>query len=117
MEAVECKLFEHKDKKVGESGYSHDGKYRVIHNARMKNPETRKWLDCVIYSDIVNGNVYVRERIDFIDKFKEETGITECPIISTGGLSKQIIKNCKNKIINDENLILDGLRIISERNN
>lgn len=69
--AVVGKVFEHKDKKVGESGYSHDGKYRVIHNARMKNPETRKWLDCVIYSDIANGDVYARERIDFIDKFKE----------------------------------------------
>lgn len=71
MEAVESKLFKHKDKKVGESGYSHDVKYIVIHNARMKNPETRKWLDCVIYSDIANGNVYVREKKDFIDKFKE----------------------------------------------
>ena len=70
--------------------------------------------DCT-RSGVVLGNAFMLD--GFIDKFKEEAEITDCPIISTGGLSKQIIKNCKNKIINDENLILDGLRIISERNN
>lgn len=71
MEAVVGKVFEHKDKSVGESGYSHDGIYRVVNKARMKNPETREWMDCVIYSDIDNGSIYVREMNDFFDKFIE----------------------------------------------
>ena len=71
MEAVVGKVFEHKDKSVGESGYSHDGIYRVVNKARMKHPETREWMDCVIYSDIDNGSIYVREMNDFFDKFIE----------------------------------------------
>lgn len=71
MEAVECKLFEHKDKKVGESGYSHDGRYRIVNEARMKNPETREWMDCIIYSNVDNGSLYVREKDNFFEKFVE----------------------------------------------
>lgn len=71
MEAVVGKVFEHKDKSVGESGYSHDGIYRVVNKARMKNPATREWMNCVIYSDIDNGSIYVREINDFFDKFIE----------------------------------------------
>ncbi|MCH5300271.1 MAG: type III pantothenate kinase [Ruminococcus sp.] len=68
--------------------------------------------DC-IRSGVVLGNAFMLDGI--IDSFFEETG-KECAVISTGGLSSQIIKNCKHKIINDENLILDGLRFISELN-
>ena len=71
MEAAVDKIYEHKDKNVGESGYSHDGIYRVVNKARMKNPATREWMNCVIYSDIDNGSIYVREINDFFDKFIE----------------------------------------------
>ena len=71
MEAVVDKVYEHKDKSVGSSGYSHDGKYRIVNEARMKNPETREWVNCIIYSDIATGSLYVRESLDFYDKFKE----------------------------------------------
>ena len=71
MEVVESKLFEHKDKKVGESGYLHDGRYRIVNEARMKNPETREWMDCIIYSNVDNGSLYVREKDDFFEKFVE----------------------------------------------
>ncbi|MDD5796476.1 MAG: type III pantothenate kinase [Oscillospiraceae bacterium] len=68
--------------------------------------------DC-IRSGVVLGNAYMID--GFIDKFSREVN-KECTVISTGGLSSQIIKNCRHKIINDDNLILDGLRIISSRN-
>lgn len=71
MEVVESKLFEHKDKKVGESGYLHDGRYRIVNEARMKNPETREWMDCIIYSNVDNWAIYVREKDDFFEKFVE----------------------------------------------
>lgn len=37
-------------------------------------------------------------------------------IVATGGLSKEIIAHCKSDIIYNENLLLDGLREIYERN-
>lgn len=37
-------------------------------------------------------------------------------IVATGGLSKEIIVHCKSDIIYNENLLLDGLREIYERN-
>ena len=39
-----------------------------------------------------------------------------CSVVATGGLSKEIIKYCKNEIIYNENLVLDGLKLIYERN-
>ena len=52
MGAAVDKIYEHKDKNIGESGYSHDGKYKIVSEARMKNPSTREWVDCIIYADI-----------------------------------------------------------------
>ena len=67
---MEKKIYQHKDKAVGESGYSHDGKYQVITvEARLKNPTTREWQDCVIYANIDTDDIYVREKQDFFDKF------------------------------------------------
>lgn len=63
-------IYQHKDKSVGESGYPHDGKYVIVEYARMKNPSTREWQECVIYSDIKTESVYVREKQDFFDKFE-----------------------------------------------
>lgn len=36
---------------------------------QMKHPVTRKWVDAVLYRSLENGNIYVREREDFIEKF------------------------------------------------
>lgn len=50
-----------------------------------------------------------------IEKISEELG--ENPtIVATGGLSKEIITHCKNNIIYNENLLLEGLRAIYEKN-
>ena len=38
-------------------------------------------------------------------------------VVATGGLSKEIIAHCKNDIIYNENLLLEGLRAIYEKNN
>lgn len=51
-----------------------------------------------------------------LDKIIEELG--EVPtIVATGGLSKEIITHCKHNIIYNENLLLEGLRAIYEKNN
>ncbi len=50
-----------------------------------------------------------------VERMFEEIG-EPCSVVATGGLSKEIIKYCKNEIIYNENLVLDGLRLIYERN-
>ena len=51
-----------------------------------------------------------------IDRIEESLG--ECAtVVATGGLSKEIINHCSHSIIYNENLLLDGLRIIYEKNN
>lgn len=50
-----------------------------------------------------------------LQRIEEELG--ESPtIIATGGLSKEIIPLCKSEIIYNENLLLEGLRYIYEKN-
>ncbi len=51
-----------------------------------------------------------------IDRIINE--LDEMPtIVATGGLSKQIIDHCKSDIIYNENLLLDGLKVIYDKNN
>ena len=50
-----------------------------------------------------------------IDRIEEELGDT-CTVIATGGLADTIIRYCKHEIEIRENLILEGLRMIYERN-
>lgn len=51
----------------------------------------------------------------FVEKFQEELG-EEATVVVTGGLGKSIAKNCKHKMIIDENLLIDGLKIIYDKN-
>jgi type III pantothenate kinase len=66
-----------------------------------------------IRSGIVFGTACMIDGM--IDKFVKEAEC-ECKIIATGGLAKQIIKNCSHKIIYDENIILEGLNSIYKKN-
>lgn len=51
----------------------------------------------------------------FVDRFEEELG-ESATVIVTGGLGKSIAQNCKRDMIIDEDLIIDGLKIIYEKN-
>ena len=51
-----------------------------------------------------------------LDKIEGELGETPT-VVATGGLSKDIIVHCKRNIIYSENLLLEGLRVIYEKNN
>jgi type III pantothenate kinase len=68
--------------------------------------------DC-IRSGIMFGTACMLDGM--VDMFNEECK-TECKVIATGGLAPLAIKNCRHDIIFDENIILDGLKIIYERN-
>ena len=51
-----------------------------------------------------------------IDRIESELG-EAATIVATGGLSKEIVTHCSHNIIYHENLVLEGLRVIYEKNN
>ena len=51
----------------------------------------------------------------FIDRFEAELG-EKATVVITGGLGKSIAKNCTHDIILDDDLLINGLRIIYEKN-
>jgi len=47
--------------------------YLILGVVSMKNPETREWVDAVLYSSLSDENLgkrFVRELSDFKDKFE-----------------------------------------------
>ena len=78
-----------------------------------KNVICTNTVDC-IRSAVTYGNACMLDGL--IDKFCEEKG-KECKIIATGGLAEKIICSCRHEITYDENIILDGLYNIYQKNN
>ncbi len=50
-----------------------------------------------------------------IDRIEEETGLN-CSLVATGGYAAEIVPNCKHKIEFRDDLMLQGLRLIYEKN-
>ena len=66
-------------------------------------------------SGIVYGNA---EMLDgMFRRLEEELGEQVGTIVATGGYAEDIVRHCNREIIYDENLILDGLAVIFEKNN
>ncbi len=51
-----------------------------------------------------------------IDRLENELGCKMASVVATGGYSDEVIPNCRRKFIQDEHLILNGLRIIFNKN-
>jgi type III pantothenate kinase len=49
-----------------------------------------------------------------IERFNEERGVNST-VIATGGLAQSIVPNCKTEIVINDDLILEGLRLIYNR--
>ena len=64
-------------------------------------------------SGLIYGNAGMLDGL--IERIEGELG-EKCTVIATGGLSGKIVPHCKRDIILDENLLLDGLRILYEKN-
>ena len=64
-------------------------------------------------SGLIYGNAAMLDGL--IDRVEDEMG-EPCTVIATGGLSGKIVPHCRRKIILDEDLLLDGLRILYEKN-
>ena len=50
-----------------------------------------------------------------IEKIEEESK-SDCTIVASGDLSPVIVSHCKRKIIVKDDLVMQGLRIIYEKN-
>lgn len=50
-----------------------------------------------------------------IDRIEEETGFS-CSLVATGGLAAEVVPSCKHKIEFRDDLMLQGLRLIYEKN-
>ena len=87
----------------------------LLQSVAFQAPDTviGKNSDKSIRSGIVWGSVCMIDGM--IDRMEEEIG-AECKVIATGGLSNKIIRYCRHDIEIRENLILEGLRLIYERN-
>ena len=69
-------------------------------------------IDCM-KSGIIYGEA---SRIDgMIDRFTDELGYTP-KVVATGGLAKVIIPNCRHEIIQDNMLMIKGLKYIYDKN-
>lgn len=72
-----------------------------------------KNTDESIRSGVVMGTACMLDGM--IDKFEKEIG-EKCTVIATGGIAPMIVKSCTHDIILKDDLILEGLRIIYNKN-
>ena len=68
--------------------------------------------DC-IKSGIIFGTACMLDGM--IGRFNEETGCGST-VVATGGLAQTVVKSCKNDIIINDDLVLEGLKIIYNKN-
>ena len=64
-------------------------------------------------SGIVYGTAAMLDGL--IERMEEELG-ESATVVATGGMSREIVGLCRREILYDENLLLDGLRRIYEKN-
>nr|DAE36423.1 MAG TPA: hypothetical protein [Crassvirales sp.] len=48
-------------------------KYKILYECVMKLPIERTWVDAFVYVDLNDGQLYVREKQDFFNKFIKVT--------------------------------------------
>lgn len=72
----------------------------------------RNTLECM-RSGVINGTAYMIDGM--CDHIEEELG-QKCSVVATGGLSREIVRQCGRDITFCDTLLLDGLRIIYENN-
>lgn len=69
-------------------------------------------IDCMKSGAVIGTAVMLD---GFIERFEEELG-EKATVVVTGVMGKSISKNCRHEMFIDENLLLDGLKIIYNKN-
>lgn len=64
-------------------------------------------------SGVIFGNASMLDGM--IERIEKELGVS-LTLVATGGYANAVIPHCKNKITIDDNLVLDGLYIMYEKN-
>ena len=90
---------------------------RTAQLPRISYDEPRQVIGTTSVDSMQSGLIYGNAAMldGLIERMEDELGDT-CTVIATGGLGSKIIPHCKREIILDENLLLDGLRILYEKN-
>lgn len=84
-----------------------------VHIEAPKSVIGSNTVDCM-RSGLVYGTAAMIDGM--LDRIEAELGDIST-VVATGGLSKEIIPHCRRHIIYNENLLLDGLREIYDKNN
>ncbi len=82
----------------------------------LKTPATAigtNTTDCMLAGTVL-GTAAMLDGL--CDRMEKEFGKKIETTVATGGYSQEIIKSCYRKMLYDENLLLDGLRVIYEKN-
>ena len=74
---------------------------------------SRNTIQCM-QSGVIYGHAAMIDGL--IDRVEEELGEPAATVVATGGLFGRIAPHCRKKIIHDDTLMLDGLRILYEKN-
>ncbi len=69
-------------------------------------------VDCMCSGVVIGAAAMID---GMIDRINAEMG-EECTAVATGGLACEVIKNCRHKIVADDDLLLNGMKIIYEKN-
>lgn len=87
----------------------------LLTTVSMEKPE--KVIGDSTIACIQSGAIYGSAAMldNMCDRIEEELGYT-CQVIATGGLAETVVKCCKRSIIFNETLVLEGLRIIYDKN-
>ena len=82
----------------------------------IKKPSSILGKDTIssMQAGIVYG--YIGQTEYIIDKVKEESGLDNLKVIATGGMGRIIYKNTDRIDVYDNELTLQGMRIIYEKN-
>ncbi|MBQ3094568.1 MAG: type III pantothenate kinase [Clostridia bacterium] len=83
-----------------------------LHPDAPKTVIGRNTVDCM-QSGIVFGTAAMLDGL--IERMEDELG-EPASVVATGGLAQDIVKHCKKDIVYRENLLLEGLRAIYEKN-
>lgn len=102
---------------VGISLYALASRTSQLPTINLETPDSSigtNTIDCM-KSGLVYGTAAMLDGLT--ERMEKDFGQKVASIIATGGLSKEIIKNCNKTVIYDENLILHGLKVIYDNNN
>ena len=91
------------------------GNAALLYSVSLDAPESviGNNTDRSIRSGVVWGNVCMIDGM--IDKIEKELG-EPCTVVATGGMAKTIIRHCSHDITLQDDLIMQGLKLIYRRN-